>query len=561
MKNLSEKTNLSLLSKKLGIPIPQLKSILDGTATVKAPGFLKKNLSNIQQKITTMVPKQTAMQKITAAEDASELWSILSTLSYDQPEYIVCYEKLVSFVEEETKSNDIDDLESLLRNTPSGSLQIKMLIDKITQLELNEVNKENDFYNLIEIYENRNFYSVSHQKLVDKIISKANDPEDVDHLLENVFNVDSLEYYTVKQRHSEIVMKAIADLRSLNSIESISDYIYIGSEEEITLAKKVVELGRDADEILGTYDSFDEGTEAREILAIGAIEKFTDYEQHGDDLQVLIDDWAEGSRVSRIATAKKHELLLKHVTKVLSVDDLKELLDDFGDGDSLKKKLIEKIVELTNDLDDLQELINNYNGYMSDLAEDKLNSILLEKAKGYTLNSNENYDDYADEDSDEESALDLSLVGSCNSINDADSVNDKIRGNSYAEYLLAKKFGGASPVKDTAPIVEPQPSVTEALDTKDQEQERIDTEIADRIKFTSSFDVLMGIYNSPSSSESNKELAYNKASKILEGKVDYIRSEQELIVLFNAFPKETPGSNKIIQKLAESYTKPWYIFW
>jgi hypothetical protein len=558
-KELSTQTNILSLSRQTGISTNDLKEILNGTYATRQPSFDKQQPQAEKRIFDPIKPKENITEQIKDTDEISELWSILSGLSYDQPEFVLCYEKLTNQIKTEVgKTEDKDELENILGYTPSGSPEEEDLVKKITEAENKEVNVEQDFDELINMYENNNFYSSTRNRLIEKILASIKIPGESYRLIDEIFPKDSKEYYLATKRHNEIAVIAIAGMKSTDDSDDIAQYLFTGAEEEILLAKKIVGLGKDAEEILGRNDDFNDGSEAQEILALGAIEKFDNYENHNDALDSLIGDWSGGSMIERAATAKKRTILINHVATLATAEEMEQILDEFEDGDFEKMKLEERIVELTNDFDDLQSLIDGDNKHLEAMAEEKLDRLLLEKIKGsYALNTDEDYSNYITNKSDEEDALDKKRVELCNSKDDADNVAGEIRDNSYAEYLLAQKFSKKFPAASEAPVVE-----LSVAQNENNEQEVRDAEIKSKITSTSVFEKAIQIYNSLPFGDVNKEFAYLKVSKLLNDKLQYSHnSKEEILGLLDQFPKRTEEWSKIIQKLAEHYPKPWYKFW
>lgn len=560
-KKLSDQTRLSPLSGTTGISTSDLKKILDGTYPTRQPFFDKNPPPQFQKSISSPpIRQKSVLERIQENEEISELWSILSGLSYDQPEFLPCYEKLVKRAKEDANdTEDTDDLENILNYIPSGSPEEKEVINKATEIEKGEINSS-DFDELVDMYENRSLYSSTKKHLIEKMLTVASTPEETNRLIDEVFPEGSLEYYEAIKRHREIVLASIACMRSTDDSDNIAQYIEAGAEEEIFLAKKIVEIGTTASDILDRKDDFKDGSEAQEILELGAIEMFTDYENDKDDLDNIIGDWSEASRVERAAIAKKRELLIKHAEALTNTEDMKDLLDEFEDGDPEKKKLEERIIELTNDLDELNEFENDDNEYLELLARTKIDRLILESINGATgLGTIENYENYVEKEGTEECALDEKRVELCNSKDDADNIADEIRSNSYAVYLLAKKFNRAAvtPVEE-ATVEEPVLQQEEERTRKDEE----DTEMNNKISKNNSLETAIEIYNSLPHGDINKEFAYTKAVKLLNEKLQYSHNSKEKVAGFlKLFPEGTAEWVKIIQKLAEYYPKPWYVLW
>ena len=245
MKNqLSSKTNLALLSRTINISTTELKEILDGTYVVGQPSFYKNDYQP-KKKVFTPTPKRNIIKEIKSTDEISELWEILSGLSYDQQEFTTCYEKLVRQLKKEiTATDDEDELETINESTPPGSPEEKTLIEKITQIEIEEIDNETDFDELVSMYEDRDFYSKAKKHLIEKILTSEISLEEIFKLVDETFPKDSLEYYHATQKHSEIACVTIASMKSTDDSDDIAPYIFSGSDEEILLAKKIVEAAK-----------------------------------------------------------------------------------------------------------------------------------------------------------------------------------------------------------------------------------------------------------------------------------------------------------------------------
>ncbi len=578
MRKLSDQTRLDSLSEATGIDVYELRQLLDGTARTLDQRFIKKTQSEPrptlkpepQRRVTMPTIRQKSMiEEIDETEEISELWSILSRLTYDQPEFIICYEKLIKQVNDYEEIDDIEELEALIKELPDGSPEQDALVAKAKKIEMSEIENEDDFSELIDIYNERSIYSDSRKLLVQKLLDTARDPEDASKLLDEVFDADSAEYYLAKERHSEIVIEAIKNMKVVEDSDEIAPHVYVGSKEEILLAKKIVEIGNDSDDILSREEDFKTDSEAHETIVLGAIEKFDDYENDQEALDRLIGNWSEGSRVEKAAKAKKRTLLVAHAATLTDTDEMQELLSEFEDGDIEKKNLQDRIINGIDDLDELHNLANEDGGYLERMAREKLDHLILERIAKYNPNSDDDIEDYIESDTDEEMALAMKRVELCTSKDDADDIADNLPANSYAMYLLAKKFTKGTPTKNVAPTIEMIEDIVDANNQsedlaakKEEEEEAIRVEeMRKKISRNTVLKTAIEIYNSLQWDDVNKEAAYNKAAELLNNKLAYIRSEKDALELLKAFPEDTTGSGKILQKLAEYYKKPFWQFW
>ncbi len=436
-KKLSRQTHLGLLSKTTNISKDVLKRILDDNYTTRQLTFTK---SEPEQKSTSIpfIRTKSLSEQINETDSAKTLYGILSNITYNTAEYIVCFEKLVRVLKTDMdETDDVDELIELNRYSPSGSPIESEIIDKIIKLQIEEIDNEDDLDELCDLYEKNNLYKNSEKHLIEKILQIADTPEKIFKVVDEVFAKDSPEFYDAKVKHSEVVTTAINAMKRTDDSDDIAEYLYLGSNEELLLASKIVEIGKNAEDILDREEDFENDSEAHEILVLGAIDKYNDYYNDYEDLDSLINDWSEGSKVNRFAEAKKRELLIIYCSKMRKTDDMLEILDEFNNGDPEKKKLEERIVENTDDLDELFELTDSENSNISSLAKTKLNNKVAERIENITINKGDSLNEYIKDESIEKDLLDAKLVDLAKTDDDVDTVYDIISGNSYSEYMLS----------------------------------------------------------------------------------------------------------------------------
>ena len=551
--DLLKRTSIRNLSTKTGISTSDLKKILSGTYTEKQISF---NEDYVPQKRTpaSVFSKESLVEKINRNDEASELWNILSGISYDQPEYVVCYEKLLKQLKEEAdQADDTEELDTIIVYTPSGSVEEKDLMERICSLEKKEIAEEDDFDELITMYKQRNLYPSSDDLLVGKILDLAKTPEQSFQLLEEVFPNSSMEYYRAIVWHNNVLSIAISEMKSVDDSDEIAPYIYKGKEEEIILAKRIVEIGKDSEDILSREDDFSGGSEAQEVLIVGAIRKCTDYKNDEETLSNLMDSWDSGTYVHRIAFAKNRELLVAYLAKISDTEEMKELIDNFSDGDNERMKLEKRIIELTNDLDELQEFSGDSNKHLSFLSKSKLSRLLIEKINIITLQNHDDYDSYVEDESIEKDAFNLKRTELCITKDDADDMVDSLEDNSYSVYLLAKKFGS----KISNPVI---PAIMEAPVQNDEKvQEEKNLKLKNQIRNTHIMEDAISIFDSLPAGDPNIEYAYKRAEELLVSRVEYPKSKEELINFLDMFPSGSNSWVMIVKKIAEYYPKPWYL--
>lgn len=553
-KTLSSKVRLDMLSQATNIPISKLKLILDGNFTARNVSFLD-GAHPIPEKIITPPKRKqkNVLEEIEDCEEVDDLYQLLSRLSFNDSEFSICYEKLVNLIKEDSAGMDEDKASDLFDSAPSGSPEEKELDKQIIDFEIKNIIDEDDFDELISMYGDDNLRDTARNYLIEKIIKIANTPEMTSKLLDDVFPDDSLEYYSAAEAHIKVVSKAIDQLTSPDDSDEIAQYISSGSDEEILLAQKIISVAKTPEAIMDREDDFDDGSEAQEILILGAIEKFDDYENDDYELGEIINKWDTGSRVNRAATKKRSVILFSHLKSLTDPDDMETILDELEDGTPQKKALIERIVETTNDLDELHTLTENSNKYITVLAENKLKRLLLEKFGSATsINDIENDDQYVADYSTEESELEKKLVELC-----VDPDDITIRQGSYAMYLLANKFSTRSKV--AKPVVEEIKEVEVEENTNPVLNKEFQDRLRSRIS-NANIEQALEIFRSDTTNTDNKELAYKRASSQLISNLSYI-DESRLCEVLYLFPEGSKEWILIVKKIAGSYEKPWWMFW
>jgi hypothetical protein len=557
--------HIAKLAEDLGMSKTEVTEILQGNYPPRTLRFTTEDTAYVpERKQPVYVPpvkKVSIEEQIKEAEDVDDVWNILSTIPFDNPNYIPAYEKLIGFIKGiYENTDDKDELEELLDQTPSGSKEEKMILEKVLTLESNMIKEENDIDELISLYENENFGDVSKKLIIEKIISIANSVSETGEILDNqTFEEATWEYYAIKQKHLELIRKEISELNSLDDTSTINDNIPDGgSDEEVLLAQKIVSLCPDDPEALWNESSmFDSSSEAYEIIALGAIERSKDY--NCDTLDEIISEFDHKSKVGRMAIKKKTDLTIKYANELTDASELEDIINEFDKDDLNRKTLEERLISLIDDHDELNDVINNNSGYIEHLAREKLNRLITELIPTASLDDLENFDDYVEDTSVEKDKIELRVVEICTSVDDADNIT--ITHNSYAEYLFAKKFG-QKVFDQVQPVVEPiveeqveEDNTDSILQKKIDQQEKNDIYACKTVK-----SAINMMYSLPEKS-SNKEVAYERASRLL---IEYLWSandEIELKELLKLFPEETKEWISIVQKLSTFYPKPWYMFW
>lgn len=556
-KKLSQRTHLGLLSKATNISKDVLKRILDDNYTTRQSSFTKNESEQKSTSIPFMRTKSLSEQ-INETESVKTLYGILSNITYNTNEYVVCFEKLVRVLKTDMdETDDVDELIELSGYSPDGSPIESEIIDKIIKLQIEDIDDEDDLDELCDLYEKNNLYKNSEKHLIEKILRIANTPEKIFKVVDEVFAKDSPEFYDAKVKHSEVVTTAINTMKRTDDSDDIAEYLYLGSNEELLLASKIVEIGKNTEDILDREEDFENDSEAHEILVLGAIGKYNDYYNDHEEIDSLINDWSEGSKVNRFAEAKKRELLITYCSKMRKTDDMLEMLDEFDKGDPEKKKLEARIVENTEDLDELVELTDSDNSNISSLAKTKLSSKIVELIENITISKGDSLNEYIQDESVEKDLLDAKLVDLAKTDDDVDTVYDIISGNSYSEYMLSKKFSNNIPTAITVPPVQAtpvQPVVnTDQQDNNEQMKRRISS---NRILGTA-----IDLYNSLLDGDTNKVFAHEKMIELLSFRINYSKNKEEMLELLKMFSKESIGYMMIVKKLASYYNKPFWMFW
>ena len=148
--------NISKLAQDLGMSKTEVTEILTGNCKPRKLSFTTQDVHYVpERKQPVYVPpvqKIDIQQQIKEADDVDTLWGILSTLSFDEVGYVVAYEKLIGLIKETYENtNDKDELEELLGQTPSGSKEETLLIDKLFKIESDTIKNENSIDELISL--------------------------------------------------------------------------------------------------------------------------------------------------------------------------------------------------------------------------------------------------------------------------------------------------------------------------------------------------------------------------------------------------------------------------
>ena len=596
----SKDVHLRKLSEDTGISVSDLKKILDGTYEPQRPYFLSNRpvtifdqLQQTTKKSQPVVTHQTnhyqvhqeheeasgttILQEIAETDDPEELYGILEQLDYTDGEFIIAYEKLVRIIAQKiTTTNDLDDLEELNKYTPDGSAEEVAIFAKIRTLEQRIINETKDFDDLVSLYQNDTYTKESMQYLAQRLINACTSPSQTHKLINDVFPEDSLEYYLVETKHQELVQRAINSIRSLNDVNDLDDFIGADEDANVYLAQQIVQLcGRDPEKIWEHHDSFNDGSEAQEVLAQGAINQCNTYtDTVVDVLDSIQESFSSDSRIGRMAAKREQTLLAQYLQNTTDVSELENHLENLEFGDPLKKQVTERIVNLTKTKDDLHNLVDT-DTYIGNLAQTKLSQLLKEEqSRARSAKELSGFEDYVESPSTEEDLLDLRLVELFT--NEAEARDYRIRDASFAMYRLAKRFGPK--VTQTTPaVVQPvviaPPVVTEETPAIDPaEEERLfnqqmnelrlkDTEMKRKIsRLTTSLSALNFMQTCPVESEYTV-LAYKKASELLTAEMLNTKTKEELKPVLDAFPRRSSEWAAILKKMGTFYPKPWYMFW
>lgn len=451
--------DLARMSRDTGISKEDLQKIISGTYRSKQPAALTadatpprpgaiETLSEILSRRRT----RPTLSEISQATSSKKLASMLEQLDFTDLEFKAAYEKLTEIIRRETLStNDVDELQKLLDSAPSGSSEETALIEKIVTLEIARTDAANDLDSLIEMYSDGGFFPKSKTYLWNKIIARAETPEEIVNLLDNEFPDGSREYYAALRRHDELMRQWIAEC---------------------------------------------------------------------DDR-----------------------------------DELIEGLDDLDQDDPLKPLMEERIVAITDDKSELVS-IRDDGGYYGDLAEEKLAKIFADERTNATSASDlDDLCDDVEEGSTEDDLVELRLV---ELFKDADEASGySLTKNSYAMYLLCKRFGNSAPTPSVPPAAIPrQDSQTEIDKRAEDEMASLESLLA---KCTDPGHAIF-ICESQEKGSEQARTAYEKAAALLRRALRQATKEAciEYVRIFPAGSSEWIQSAK---KLSEFYPKPWYQFW
>lgn len=560
--------HIAKLAEDLGMSKTEVTEILQGNYPPRTLRFTTEDTSYVpERKQPVYVPpvkKVSIEEQIKEAEDVDDVWNILSTIPFDNPNYIPAYEKLIGFIKGiYENTDDKDELEELLDQTPSGSKEEKMILEKVLTLESNMIKEENDIDELISLYENENFGDVSKKLVIEKILTIASSVAETGEILDNQnFEEATWEYYAIKQKHLELIRKEISELNSLDDTSTINDNIPDGgSDEEVLLAQKIVSLCPDDPETLWNESSmFDSSSEAYEIIALGAIERSKDY--NCDTLDEIISEFDHKSKVGRMAIKKKTDLTIKYANELTDASELEDIINEFDKDDLNRKTLEERLISLIDDHDELNDVINNNSGYIEQLAREKLNRLITELIPTASLDDLENFDDYVEDTSVEKDKIELRVVEICTSADDADNIT--ITHNSYAEYLFAKKFG-QKVFDQVQPVVEPiveqmveEDNTDDLLQKQKLEEQKLELK---KIKRFQDVKEAINFFNVMPADSVNRKIAYEKSSELLDSCLRSQCDPVKLKQLLDLFPEETQEWMNIIQKLSSFYPKPFWMFW
>ena len=277
----------------------------------------------------------------------------------------------------------------------------------------------------------------------------------------------------------------------------------------------------------------------------------------------IINEFDSESRIGRMAAKKKTALTMAYAKNLTDTSELEDIINELGKDDLNRKILEEKLISLVEDYDELNDIITNNDGYLEQLAREKLDKYINEAIKKASLDDLENLEQYVEEDSTEKNQLDLKTVELCSSADDADNIS--MIHNSYAEYLMAKKFGQKASAyvepQVQVPIIEtPTPEETAENLLQQQKLEQQELELK-KIKRFQDVEEAISFFNGMSADSVNRKIAYEKSSELLD---NYLRSQRDPLKvkqLLDLFPEETQEWMSIIQKLSNFYPKPWYMFW
>ena len=579
-KKTSKTIRLGSLSQTTGISTDILQQVLDGefyyqpVVFTNKQSFAEDNLKNVpvlkkKQNFRVSIRQRTTLDEIQESEEVSELWEILGNISASDSEYLPCYDKLISKIEARLKDdNNEDELEELLSCSPLGSLVERKILEELTCIRKLQIQNENDLHELIKLYEKDEFEGDLLDLLVEKILTIVKDPEETKMLLDDRFPDNSLYYYSALALHDKLLKNAISEMISSSDAVKLDDLIlFEGDDMEILLVERIVFLEKDNPEnIWFNEDIFQDGSEAKEILAFGVIAATTKYDVNQNDALHSVSNTHENcSRVGRAANAKLNVLFNEYIQSLGDVNEVKELLDSFDDGDPCRKLTEEWIIDKCGE-DQLTTIIDEDNeNYLMNLAMRKRNAIIFNKiSSAKKIEDIVGYVDIVDNIENRELTDSFygKIVSLCNNITDIGDIT--FPDQSYSMYLLAKKFlVDQSNISDQEAVSENKmPDETKNLEVvidTEEDRNKKQEEAFNYIKTITDCSEIMMFCKAFSFNDANKKNAYLRASNLLNKELQKENTDaRRLKYLLTIFPARSSEWGSIIKALSNFYKKNWF---
>lgn len=553
----AKKVDIKSLSNDTGIDEGTLRLIIDGTYV---PSYsIPQRIVNEVKKVIT--PPSTLPERIKEADSIKLIWPLLaSDVTYDMPEYIPLYEKLIALLRTELAdlSDEEGDLNSLLDYAPFGSAVRTEIIDQIVKLQRARIDDaaSQGIDELIEFYR-EDYQSGVHSYLIEKMLAEVTSFEDTNTILDDVVDERTAEYFLFQEKHTQLLRAEIESLDSTVSYEDVKDLhdaMSPGSDEEILLAERIVRVVSDAETIWEFSDLFDGGSEAEDILAIATINALQDYDDDSDMLETLDNAYNSSSRIGRLLSKKKIQLLQAHAETLTDPEDVESLLGEFESDNPARIPVERRWVIVTEGIEEIKQIIDNNSGRVETLAQEKLSALLQKEIPTMDFNTIDEYENMVDGDTPDRRLFEEKVIRLVETHEDVESIT--VYGASDLEYKLAKKFESNQAPAITVPVVEEQLSV---VDTTQNEEDRSIEKLINSMSSTIS--ELMKKFDSLLDDSPHRVRLYGEASKRLKRKLEGASlQKRELLELVKLFPANSEEVILIVKRLADQYPKPWWMF-
>ena len=559
-----------------------LSQVLDKEYSYKPPNFgvavapiseaSKQSVSRLIETAPEVEEKELSVQ-IAETNDLSGLVSLFNDrVSSDLPEFLLCYEKIQRLANIEiSKAKTKEDFENLYDILIYGSVEESICLMKVIEFENEEILALTNIDELIDVYQNNNYHENSKRLAAQRIVKLVTTIDEMSRVIDDVFLEGTPEFFEMLSRSSAILTEAISKMTDLDEVDSIYKSIPHEADEELLLAQKIVELaGGDVEIIWSKGGVFESNTEAKEILALAVIENTSSYSVAEDHpLNRVSDCFDRGSRIKRLVDKKINELFSACIKDLEDVSELDSIMGDFNTDDPNQIIVADKIISAVSSLEDVVEIIDDYDSssYIHVCARKKFESMVFElianAKKIEDLQVDLIKDRYPlEEDTEIGRAYYKKMIELSLSVDDMDVINLE---DSYCKYLLMKKF----PVSSAKAIfIEPiKPLVAETKKEVVEEddfmhRQRIDSENLQKIQSAKDPVYAIKFFNSLPGGDASKKTAYQKSSELLRILLQQPEpSKKVLLQLIQHFPVGTSEWGSCIDRLAESFKKPWWMFW